>query len=118
MTIMDRLARKGIVTRRKHGRAYVYAPSLSADEARAHTVAQVIEGFFDGSAESLVAHLTGGSDRAEQRGPRLVERASTKVEAATARRAATNELDAPKGDSADGIAPQTVNAAKLDPTLL
>lgn len=57
MTIMDRLARKGVVERRKTGRAYIYRPRLSAEEARAQAVAQVVEGFFGGSKEALLAHL-------------------------------------------------------------
>jgi len=59
MTIMDRLARKAVVTRRKVGRAYLYRPNLTAEEARAHAVTQVVEGFFEGSAEALAAHLAG-----------------------------------------------------------
>jgi len=61
MTIMDRLAQKGIVVRRKAGRAYLYRPSLSADQARAHAVAQIVHGFFEGSADALAAHLSGGA---------------------------------------------------------
>jgi predicted transcriptional regulator len=61
MTIMDRLAQKGIVVRRKSGRAYVYRPSLSAEQARAHAVAQIVQGFFDGSADALAAHLSAGA---------------------------------------------------------
>jgi BlaI family transcriptional regulator, penicillinase repressor len=57
MTIMDRLARKGIVERRRVGRAWLYRPNLSAEEARAHAVAQVVEGFFGGSAAALAAQL-------------------------------------------------------------
>ncbi len=57
MTIMDRLAHKGVVTRHKVGRAYLYQPNLSAEEARARAVEQVLEGFFDGSAEALAEHL-------------------------------------------------------------
>ncbi len=63
MTIMDRLAHKGVVTRRKVGRAYLYQPSLSAEEARTHAVARVVEGFFEGSAEALADHLAGGQVR-------------------------------------------------------
>jgi BlaI family transcriptional regulator, penicillinase repressor len=59
MTIMDRLARKGVVERRKAGRAYVYRPRLSAEEARAHALAQVVENFFGGSKEILLAQLGG-----------------------------------------------------------
>jgi BlaI family transcriptional regulator, penicillinase repressor len=57
MTIMDRLARKGIVERRKSGRAYVYVPNLTAQDARAHALSQVVESFFGGSKEALLAEL-------------------------------------------------------------
>jgi BlaI family transcriptional regulator, penicillinase repressor len=57
MTIMDRLARKGVVERRKVGRAYVYRPNLSAEEARAQALSQVVENFFGGSKEALIAQL-------------------------------------------------------------
>ena len=52
MTIMDRLARKGIVERRKVGRAYVYRPNLSAEQARTQALGQVIDNFFGGSKEA------------------------------------------------------------------
>jgi BlaI family transcriptional regulator, penicillinase repressor len=61
MTIMDRLARKGVVERRKTGRAYTYRPRLSAEEAQAQALGQVIEGFFGGSKEALLAHLGNGA---------------------------------------------------------
>jgi len=57
LTIMDRLAQKGIVTRRKLGRAYRYRANLSADEARLKAVERIVAGFFDGSADALAAHL-------------------------------------------------------------
>jgi len=60
MTIMDRLARKGIVERAKSGRAYVYRAKLSAEEARGQALAQVLENFFAGSKEALVAQLARG----------------------------------------------------------
>ena len=63
MTIMDRLARKGIVERRKTGRAYVYRANLSAEEARSQAFGQVVEKFFGGSKEA--AH--GTTDCAERR---------------------------------------------------
>jgi predicted transcriptional regulator len=62
LTIMDRLTQKGIVTRRKAGRAYRYRANLSADEARWKAVEKIVAGFFDGSAEALVAHLAGRVD--------------------------------------------------------
>ena len=57
MTIMDRLAHKGIVSRRRVGRAYRYQPNLSVDEARVSAIEKIVTGFFDGSREALAAHL-------------------------------------------------------------
>jgi predicted transcriptional regulator len=58
MTIMDRLAHKGVVERRKAGRAYVYRANLSAEDARAQAVAQIVKNYFGGSAEALLTQLT------------------------------------------------------------
>jgi BlaI family transcriptional regulator, penicillinase repressor len=65
LTIMDRLEQKGIVTRRKVGRAFHYQARLSAEEARLKAVEKIVEGFFDGSPEALAAHLLsqGGAAR-------------------------------------------------------
>lgn len=65
LTIMDRLEQKGIVTRRKVGRAFHYQARLSAEEARLRAVEKIVEGFFDGSPEALAAHLSsqGGAAR-------------------------------------------------------
>jgi predicted transcriptional regulator len=64
MTIMDRLARKGVVERRKVGRAYMYRPNLSAEEARTQALGHVIENFFGGSKEALLALLNCDAPRA------------------------------------------------------
>ena len=64
MTIMDRLAHKGVVTRRKSGRAWLYRPNLSAEDARTHAVDRLVEGFFDGSPTALAAHLSASPDAA------------------------------------------------------
>jgi predicted transcriptional regulator len=57
MTIMDRLARKGVVERRKVGRAYTYRPNLSLEDARAQALGQVLDNFFGGSSEALLLQL-------------------------------------------------------------
>lgn len=57
MTIMDRLARKGVVERRKAGRAYIYRPNLTAEDARSQALSQVMNNFFGGSKEALIAEL-------------------------------------------------------------
>src|ERR1700691_3067252 len=63
MTIMDRLARKGVVERRKVGRAYMYSPNLSAEDARTQALGQVIENFCGGSKDALLAQLTAAAPR-------------------------------------------------------
>jgi len=59
MTIMDRMAQKGIVSRRKAGRAWLYAPNVSAGEARQRAVQRLVEHFFAGSEAALLAQLSG-----------------------------------------------------------
>lgn len=66
MTIMDRLARKQIVTRQRIGRAWRYQASLSQHEARAHAIAQVLESFFGGSARDLFDHVSGITSPADR----------------------------------------------------
>ena len=58
MTILDRLAQKGVVERQKAGRAWLYKPHLSADQARTHAVTRLVEGFFQGSTKALASHLS------------------------------------------------------------
>ena len=65
MTILDRLAQKGVVQRQKSGRAWLYKPGLSADQARTHAVERLVEGFFQGSSEALALHLSGLSDSSQ-----------------------------------------------------
>lgn len=69
MTIMDRLEQKGIVARRKVGRAFCYHARLSAEEARLKAVEKIVEGFFDGSPAALAAHLSSVSSIVSQREP-------------------------------------------------
>jgi predicted transcriptional regulator len=87
MTIMDRLAHKGIVARRRVGRAYRYQANLSVDEARVSAIEKIVTGFFAGSAEALAAHLaaSGGTFRsgviaAPPLDPRLSEAQPEKLE--------------------------------------
>jgi predicted transcriptional regulator len=65
MTILDRLAQKGMVERQKAGRAWLYKAHLSADQARTHAVTRLVEGFFQGSTEALASHLSGLSRSAQ-----------------------------------------------------
>jgi BlaI family penicillinase repressor len=57
MTVLDRLVRKGKLTRRKVGRAFVYSPEMSRDAVRHAAVRELVDVFFDGSESALVAFL-------------------------------------------------------------
>jgi len=70
-TIMNRLASKGAVERRKVGRAHRYTPVFKKTDARERAVTAVVDHFFDGSRRALAAHLSGAAPVAESR-PRPV----------------------------------------------
>jgi len=63
MTILERLARKGGVMRRKSGRAYLYSPRLSREYLRQLAARELIDGFFDGSEEALIDFVQTGRAR-------------------------------------------------------
>lgn len=54
------LESKGHVRHEEHGLRYVYIPLVSRDMARRSALRHVVETFFDGSAEQVVAALLGG----------------------------------------------------------
>jgi predicted transcriptional regulator len=60
MTVLDRLARRNMVSRRKAGRAFVYAPSMSRDAMRRLAIKEFVDCFFDGSEEKLADFLRRG----------------------------------------------------------
>jgi BlaI family transcriptional regulator, penicillinase repressor len=97
MTILDRLAQKGIVSRRKVGRAYMYRASLLAAEAQQSAVQQLVAGFFGGSREALAAHLTGTRAatpvRVEHVIPAAVVKSDEPVAVAEAKPAAQSSAD-------------------------
>src|SRR5579872_5890985 len=74
MTILDRLAKKGVVVRRKAGRAWIYQAGLSAEQARTDAIAKIVHGFFEGSAEALAVHLAvhGATEREAAQRPQLL----------------------------------------------
>ena len=64
MTVLDRLARKGGVARRKVGRSFVYAPVLSRDVLRRLALKDLVDSFFDGSEQALLEYLRNGKSEA------------------------------------------------------
>jgi predicted transcriptional regulator len=57
MTVLDRLVRKGKLSRRKAGRAFVYRPEASREAMRRAAVNELVESLFDGSEAQLVEFL-------------------------------------------------------------
>jgi predicted transcriptional regulator len=57
MTVLDRLEKRGGVTRRKVGRSFVYAPVVSRDALRRYAVKELVDSFFDGSESALANFL-------------------------------------------------------------
>ena len=61
MTILDRLWRKGYVSRRRRGRAYAYRPRISREEHVAGVVSEVLAGAKD-RREVLLGFVRGASE--------------------------------------------------------
>jgi predicted transcriptional regulator len=59
MTVLDRLARRAIVTRRKAGRAFVYAPAVSRDAIRRLALQEFLDSYFESSQYELLEFLRG-----------------------------------------------------------
>src|SRR3974377_1631615 len=59
LTTMDRLARKGILKRRKLGKAFLYEAKASREELRRAAVRELLDGYFDGSEGDLIRFLRG-----------------------------------------------------------
>lgn len=57
MTVLDRLEKRGGVSRRKRGRSFVYVPKLSREALRRSAVKELVDRFFDGSEEALASYL-------------------------------------------------------------
>ncbi len=51
---------KGHVRHEEHGLRYVYVPAVPRDVARRSALRHLVETFFDGSSEKVVAALLGG----------------------------------------------------------
>lgn len=59
MTVLERLARRGAVERKKSGRAFVYLPLMQREQARRLAVRELADTYFEGSIGHLRAYLDG-----------------------------------------------------------
>jgi len=59
MTVLDRLVKRGSVRREKQGRSFVYTPVVGRNLLRRLAVEDLVDTFFDGSEQELLAFLSG-----------------------------------------------------------
>lgn len=56
-TMLSKMEKKGVVTRRMEGRGFLYSPAVSEDAVHQSMVSDLTEQLFDGNAAALVSHL-------------------------------------------------------------
>jgi predicted transcriptional regulator len=66
MTTLGVLERKGYVRHRVDGRTFIFRAAVARDAARKTVLENVLERFFDGSAEQLVSKLLDGNHISEK----------------------------------------------------
>jgi predicted transcriptional regulator len=66
LTFMSILEKKGALIHTKSGRAYIYRPILSREQATKNHVQDVIACFFDGCPEKLVADIMASEIKTQE----------------------------------------------------
>ena len=68
MTVLDRMCGKGLVKRRKRGRAWSYSAALDLETARAEAVRRLVTNLFEADSRALMHYLQGeGTARPRRR---------------------------------------------------
>jgi predicted transcriptional regulator len=69
LTLLDRLSRRGAVSRRKEGRGFRYQPAIERDKLRRLALSQFLDHHFNGSVDSLRGFLNAEQQSPEQQEP-------------------------------------------------
>jgi len=69
MTVLERLEKRGGVSRRKQGRSFVYEPKVSQDALRRFAVKELIDVFFGGSEKELTDYLRSAQESPAKSAP-------------------------------------------------
>jgi BlaI family transcriptional regulator, penicillinase repressor len=72
--LLGLLEDKGYLRHKKAGRAFVYRPVITREKRRYSALRQLVQTFFDGSVESVVAALLGPRARLTRRELESIER--------------------------------------------
>jgi predicted transcriptional regulator len=115
MTIMDRLACKGIVERSKRGRAYVYRARLSLKEARTQAVGQLVNSFFAGSPEALLEQLQASTAAPAEQALRAGASTGGEQIASSVRGSESIPSQEPPPRATGGTTPASADDDRLDP---
>ena len=62
LTMFKILGRKGLVSHRTEGRAFIYRPAITRSEARKQALESLLRQFFNGSPSVLAQHLLSEHD--------------------------------------------------------
>lgn len=62
MTVMTRLADKGVLTRHKEGRAYVYTATNSQEKVAGSLLRSLVQRFYGGVSAHAIAHLLAADE--------------------------------------------------------
>lgn len=62
MTVMKRLMDKGLLVRRKEGRAYLYTPADTQENIAGSLLRSFIKRLYDGATAPAIAHLLEAED--------------------------------------------------------
>lgn len=62
LTVLSRLHQKGLLVRRKEGRAHLYSAASPHEEVSAPILESVVRSLFGGSRSRAVAHLLRGEE--------------------------------------------------------
>jgi len=82
MTMLERLARKQLVSRRKAGRHFLYAPQVDRDTVRHNAVRNLVDSLFDASPAQLAAFLAAGGVELDPRASSSARASEPPVESA------------------------------------
>jgi BlaI family transcriptional regulator, penicillinase repressor len=59
LTLLERLTKRGQLSRRKAGRSFIYTPIQDRELMRQTAVAELVSTYFDGESEGLLKWLQG-----------------------------------------------------------
>lgn len=66
MTVLSRLSEKGLLDRRKEGRAYIYFPASSKDQVAGSLLRALVDRLYAGRAGEAIAHLLEADEAVDE----------------------------------------------------